>query len=244
MLKKLSFFTYISLLHILFIAVIYMSFTNQLSPMLSKFLNKDEIVNPYYEDLVGFHSYKDGNLLDGVTIFVGDSITQGLAVSAVASPSVNYGIGADTTLGVLKRLPKYKSLYRAKLIVLAIGINDLKYWPKEETLKNFKLIIDQLPTQVPVLISAILPIDENSKNEGVVGSNAQIIDLNAHLKNISQSSDRLFYSDVGAALIDASGNLSGDYHIDGIHLNKAGYNIWIQELRKSITHIDTVLAQN
>ena len=33
----------------------------------------------------------------GATVFIGDSITQGLATSAVVPLSVNYGIGGDTT---------------------------------------------------------------------------------------------------------------------------------------------------
>ena len=58
----------------------------------------------------------DGLIPEGATIFIGDSITQGLATSAVSNQSVNYGIGSDTTLGVLKRLPYYNSMNSAKAV--------------------------------------------------------------------------------------------------------------------------------
>ena len=49
-----------------------------------------------------------------------------MRVTEVAARGINYGIGGDTTEGVLARLPEYNSLGRAAAVVLAIGDNDLQ----------------------------------------------------------------------------------------------------------------------
>ena len=102
----------------------------------------------------------DPNVPSGSAIFIGDSITQGLCVSAVFTPSVNYGIGSDTTLGVLKRIPKYQSLNRASMVILEVGVNDLKRRKDEEILSNYSSILKLLPSHLSVIISGILPVNE------------------------------------------------------------------------------------
>lgn len=81
-------------------------------------------LTPHYHRMLEYHKRMDGNVLTGSVIFFGDSITQGLCVSAVASHSVNYGIGSDTTFGVLERLKYYRSINRADVVVISIGVND------------------------------------------------------------------------------------------------------------------------
>ena len=61
--------------------------------------------------MVKYHSRMDGSIPDNSILFIGDSITQSLCVSAVADNSVNLGIGGDTTLDVINRLPKYKNSF-------------------------------------------------------------------------------------------------------------------------------------
>ena len=57
-----------------------------------------------YAKILAYHKRIDSNIPDDAVIFIGDSITEGLAVSSISPVSVNYGIGSDTTLGVLQRL--------------------------------------------------------------------------------------------------------------------------------------------
>ena len=96
--------------------------------------------------MLGYHKRMDGNIPDDSTIFIGDSLTQSLAVSAISPRSVNYGIGNDTLIGVLKRIGEYKSIYRSSMIVIAVGINDLKIGKNiEEILYNYEAIIKKIP---------------------------------------------------------------------------------------------------
>src|SRR5450432_2394781 len=79
----------------------------------------------FYEERLAAHLLTDRVVPAGAVVFVGDRQVQGLDVASVASVAVNYGIGGDTTVGVLRRLPLYASLTRARAVVLEVGTNDL-----------------------------------------------------------------------------------------------------------------------
>lgn len=178
-------------------------------------------ITQHFHRMLRYHKRMDGNVPDGSVIFIGDSITQGLCVSAVACPSVNYGIGSDTTLGVLQRLPEYRSIDKASAVILAIGINDMKRRSNEEILKNYRSIVGHIPEKTPIVISAILPLDEGSRQEWQGRNQDRIKSLNLSLEDLADS--RIFFVDAGPLLVDASGNLADQYHdADGVHLNSKG----------------------
>jgi lysophospholipase L1-like esterase len=202
----------------------------------------DPEITRHFEEMVKYHERMDANVPDGAVIFVGDSITQGLCVSAVFTPSVNYGIGRDTTVGVLKRLPEYHSLERASVCVMAIGVNDLWRRGNEEILKNYSLILQAVPTHLPLVFSAVLPIDEHVGD--LTGKNVRIRALNSGLKALCESqSSKCTFLDPGPKLIDSSGNLRKEYHQgNGVHLNGLGNSIWIQELKGVVQKAQQRLA--
>ena len=195
--------------------------------------------------MLAYHSRMDGNIPKGSIIFIGDSITQSLCVSAITSPSVNYGIGNDTTFGVLQRLPVYKSITNAKTVIIAIGINDFLFRSNTEILKNYKLIIEQIPKKIPIIFSAVLPLDKKvttKKWEGI--NNSRIKKLNSKLKDLTTQFNNTSFIDIGSLLIDEEGNLSDRYHTrDGIHLNSKGNDIWIQKL-KILLKLDSPRIKN
>ncbi len=80
----------------------------------------------FYEQTVAFHRRMDDCVPDQAVLFIGDSFIQGLCVTEVAAKSINYGIGGDTTEGLLARLPHYPSLNRARAVVVSVGENDLR----------------------------------------------------------------------------------------------------------------------
>ncbi len=195
-------------------------------------------LTPNYHELVAYHKRMDANLLKGTVVFIGDSITQGLAVSAVTPLSVNYGIGNDTTVGVLNRINEYHSLNSAKAVVLAVGINDLKRRDPAEIIENYTAILDNIPLEVNVVICAVKPVDGRVRQAS--GRTLQRIDLvNAGLKQLSDRLPNAQFLTVNDKLADAAGNLVRVYHIgDGVHLSAAGYEIWIKELRRVISQLD------
>ena len=195
-------------------------------------------ITDHYRRMMTYHNYMDGNVPDGAVLFIGDSITQGLCVAAVCERAVNYGIGSDTTVGVLERLPAYGSMERAAAVVMAIGVNDLSRRENEAILENYSRIIATIPATVPVLFSAVLPLDERVERISE-GRNARIRLLNAGLKTLCEEHTRCRFVDATQALADDTGSLSPAYHVgDGVHLNTLGYTQWIDKLSEGFAALN------
>jgi len=226
--------TYLVCIHIVVVVVLLKSdFLDRVERKLGTFqtATRPEITE-HYRTMLRYQIRMDGSVPEKAVIFIGDSITQGLSVSAVSPLSVNYGIGGDTTFGVLQRLPLYKSIGRASAVVLAIGINDIKRRSNDDIIRNYKKIIEQIPKRTPVVLSAVLPVDEKSRDEWHGRNQARTKELNLSLKKLAIAEDRVFFVDATPRIIDGSGNLAVEYHEgDGIHLNSRGYAIWIDVLR-------------
>lgn len=227
---------YIFLLHILLVLMLVKSdFIDKVGYRLGVY-NSPEL-SAYYDRITTYHSRMDGNVPKGATLFIGDSITQGLATSAITKLSVNYGIGSDTTLGVLNRIKVYKSINRAKAIVIAIGVNDLNKRGDEKIVSNFKNIFDLLPSDMPIILSAVLPVDE--KVQSMRTKNIRISRLNELLLSLSDRYNNVVFMNAGSLLQGSDENLKSDLHVgDGVHLNTAGYKIWIEQIKTALNNRD------
>jgi lysophospholipase L1-like esterase len=191
----------------------------------------------HYRVMLGYHKTIDAATEAGAVVFVGDSITQGLNTQAVARSSVNFGIGSDTTQGAIERLPRYASAARARAVVVAIGVNDLAVRSNEQILENYRTIASLIPAHVPVVFSAIHPLDEGAGNRWV-GLNPRIKALNSGLEQFTKTSDRLIFANAGAELSDSLGNLRSECHVgDGVHLSAEGYALWIEVLGRAVAEI-------
>ena len=189
----------------------------------------------YYKRTLGYQAQMDGNVPDRSVIFVGDSLIQGLCTDAVTCPSVNYGIGGDTTVGVLARLPEYHSLHHASAVVLAIGVNDMKFRDNQQIVQNYARILNALPQGISIICSAVLPVNERAFTSSSVVNNARINDLDASLKTLCSNDSRCVFVDARSRLADQTGNLSVAFRGGaGLHLNAAGNRIWIDELRNGL----------
>lgn len=187
-------------------------------------LNSKEL-DSYYYKLLAIQERQDLQVVPGSTIMIGDSITQGL----IYPRFINYGIGSDTSYGVLSRLGKYKSLTDAEKIILMIGVNDLKRRSDEEILKNYQKIIDQISNDKLVVFS-ILPVNEEVVSKNPKMSNTRIKKINMELADLCNKNSVQFI-DLSGYFIDENGYLDSKYHVgDGIHLNQAGYDIWVKYL--------------
>jgi len=227
---------YIVLLHVVLAAAIWKpDFLGQGNRDSEVTTDKPEL-SDYYHRVVRYHSRSVDVVPDDSVIFIGDSITQGLAVAAVHPQSVNYGIGGDTTTGILERLPIYMpALERAKCIVLAIGINDYTRRDADGVIQNYNQILDTLPKDRNVVVSAVLPVDEISRPS--IGERKEFIsELNSKLKTLTDGRERvIFVNATGAVDTDDDGRLDLSLHTgDGVHLNSTGNKVWAAILRDAI----------
>ncbi len=232
--KKTLLITYLVCLHLLLLSFLM---ERQLSDFFhNNVVEKDTELTDYFHTMVAFQQRIDKNLAPKSALFIGDSLTQGLAVSRITSNAVNYGIGNDTTVGVIDRLPLYQSIESSKFIVLAIGVNDFKYRSIEQIIANFDVILLMLSSARQIIISAILPVDENAQH---YIKNNEIKRLNTSLAELSLNFPNADYFDISDKL-SLSENLIDHYHVgDGVHLNKAGYDIWINNLKTWLAKNET-----
>lgn len=223
---------YVVFLHILLAMVLFKSnFIEKVERKLELYQSPE--LSEYYNEITAYHERMDGSVPRGATIFIGDSITQSLATSAVSELSVNYGIGSDTTLGVLNRLPIYESIKSTKAVVIAIGVNDLARRDNDRIIHNYEEILDYMPKKAKVLVSAILPIDERVQSKK--SYNERISKLNSSLKKLAENYENIVFVDSSNSLKGDDDNLKTEFHSgDGVHLNTAGYEIWISQLRASL----------
>lgn len=228
---------YLITLHIFLAVVVWKS--DFLERVQKKFGNQQAVSPPeiteQFHRMMRFHRRIDGNVPDGAVIFLGDSMAQSLCVSAVHPNSVNFGIGGDTTVGVLQRLDEYTSFERASAIVLTIGGNDIERRSNDEILKNIRTIIERLPKRIPVILCGVLPVDEELW-DGWKGRNQnRVISLNAEIARFVASDENLDFVNVGPQVVDEKKNLADKFHDgDGVHLNSEGNALLIQLLQQSL----------
>ncbi len=227
---------YFILLHLVLVGVTWKSdFLNRVQFYFQGTRGEAENMEQY-QRMLGFHSRSVEAVPDDAFIFIGDSLVQGLSVVAVHPLSVNYGIGRDTTKGVLDRLPIYMpALERAGGIVIAIGVNDLHYRGVDDALENYAQILASLPEGRPIFLSAILPVDLNLGEK--FGEQGEWIEkFNQGLKSLAEERDGVTLIESGEVLdLDQDGRLDAKFHIgDGLHLNSAGNRVWAQRMREEL----------
>lgn len=228
------FWVYLVIVHLLLAMLIHRS---GLVPRLMARATGSVVENTHlYDVLLPYHQRQDGSVPDGAIIFLGDSIVHALATSAIADKTINYGIGADTVGGLHARIPIYKSLQSARAIVLSIGVNDLWYRDHEEIAPGYEKLLADLPPEVPVVVNALFPVDEDL--DFAVGTNSKIRQVNDSLARLVISYPNVVFLDNHQQFIDGDGQLRSDYHIgDGLHLNTSGYQVWINRLRDTLADV-------
>lgn len=192
-------------------------------------------LSEHYHRMVRFHTRIDGNVPSDSVIFIGDSMFQGLSVTTIVNPSVNYGIGGDTTFGILQRLPSYHSVEEATAVVIAAGHNDMRLRTNAEIFANCKTISQKIHVNVPIIFCAVLPIDTMAQDEWSGVSQDRILALNAVLNSWAKEEENVIFVNIGPELLDTEGNLADEYHIgDGVHLNSLGNEVLIKRLREAL----------
>lgn len=160
-------------------------------------------------------------------VMLGDSITAwGNWTSLLNRRDVsNQGVAGDRTGDVLARMEK---VYRVqpKYCFIMIGINDiLSGQPVDRIFNNYMKIIDGL------MKGEIIPVVQSTLYlAGVDPQNKSVDALNTKIKQLAKER-KIFYLDLNQRLAPNK-QLLPAFTDDGLHLNKAGYQAWKEELAK------------
>ena len=187
----------------------------------------------YFRETTGHHLRVESQLAAGSVLLFGDSHIQGMAVSEVAPRAVNFGIGMDTSLGLLMRLPYHPSREQAAAIIIEIGGNDWRWRDDAAIVANLRAGLDLIPASVPVLLNAVLPIHADQPQAAT--RNARVKALNAQLRALCSQRQHCEFLDIQALFASADDSLSDAYsQRDGLHLNVFGYQRWTALLREAL----------
>ena len=183
-------------------------------------------------DIAGIYEHRKGfydllPMTKDAIVFLGDSITEyGQWEEFTQHPKVhNRGIAGDTTPNLLKRLDAITKGQPAK-IFLMIGINDFLFFNRQEIIKNYTLVVNEIQKASPttqIILQSILPVNGTIRRIEVNNEDVQL--LNKDIQDLAAQKN-LTYLDLHNLLTDKVGNLDAKYTRDGIHLNASAYLIW------------------
>jgi hypothetical protein len=138
----------------------------------------------FWSEMVAVHKRVDASASGAVLLF-GDSLVQGMDVSAVAIDAINFGIGGDEIEGLARRLPIYHSLPGARAVVFEIGTNDLARHDAAAVAADYQRLMGDISSTAPLILSAVLPVDERvRKCCGGFRKNSEIRKLNRDIEKI------------------------------------------------------------
>jgi N-acetylglucosamine-6-sulfatase len=167
-------------------------------------------------------------------LFVGDSITDGWRNAGQtlwdqhfgSLKAANFGIGGDTTQGVLWRMQNGELAgFKAKLIVMMLGTNNIPRGnSNDEIVEGLRLIVQEFRTRQPqarVLLLGIFPRGVEATHQ----YRAPIKDINSKLAKLADNK-QIYFMDIGDKFLAADGTLTPEIMPDALHPNFKGYQIW------------------
>lgn len=181
----------------------------------AKVMQWRELPSAYQVEIDRTHQRQLPQLPDGWAVFLGDSITAGLIHNRIEPNSINLGIGGQTSLDLLARMPTYQGIERASAVYLMIGINDIWQGKADQLQTTIPALAKAIPASTPIVWSAIAPTVHEHMN-------AQARYANELIKQVCGSRGNCRYVDTWPALT----GLGTSAFVDGVHLSPAGYKAW------------------
>jgi len=176
-------------------------------------------------------------------LFIGDSITQGWEKKVpqlwkkyyAPRNAFNLGFSGDRTQHVLWRLDNgAMDNMKPKVAVIMIGTNNTGHSMQkaEETAKGIKSILDRVHKISPdteILLLAVFPRGNQPNNK----MRRRNIEINNLIKNYAEA-EKVTYLDLAPNFINDQDILPKTIMPDSLHLNKDGYQIWIDAMEPTL----------
>ena len=180
-------------------------------------------------------------------LFIGDSRTQGfilysglanttayagkgLAVNKISTDAVVTENGQDYT--VSQALENHSGEF--KKVYLMFGVNELGWSYPEKFKESYQQVVEEVKTTQPdatIYVQSILPVSKEKSNSSDVYNMERVNLFNGLLQEMAEE-EGVIYLDVASSVTDSEGYLPEDASTDGVHLNKAYCQIWLQYLEE------------
>jgi lysophospholipase L1-like esterase len=182
-------------------------------------------------------------------VFYGDSrAAQWPEPSGFAGKTLNLGVGNQTTEQVLLRFNYHLGQIRPRIVVIQVGINDLKAIPLfpqsegrivETCKQNIGKIVSLCRERgAHVVVTTIFPVGKLPIERRMVWSDrvAPAIDeVNRHILSLASADVSVFNS--SSVLTGKDGNLISAYSRDFLHLADTGYGRLNEKLREQMDSV-------
>lgn len=210
-------------------------------------------INPqlaaFQEELL--KSYDKANLSakKGQTLFVGSSLMEIFPIEKWEEAGevtfshyiYNRAVRATTISFLLEHIESQIFNLEPSKIFINIGTNDIGFEiPEEEFLNNYDQILSQIESKLPqtqVYVMRYYPIntvdfgqDSDEKTLFETRSNEKFQKASDKIKKLADN-HHFHFIDVNDGLSDENGNLKKELTFDGAHLNPAGYQLVLENLK-------------
>lgn len=155
--------------------------------------------------------------------------------------AANFAWGGDNTHHMLWRMQNGElEGLSPKVVCLQAGANNLPWTGRanqsqiDDVVVGVQAIIAEFRSRypkIPILLTAMFPRDQNAELAGAITT------INEQLKQIADADATIRWININNHLVDANGNLLADVSSDGIHLEKAGYEVWAKALQPVLQEI-------
>lgn len=177
-------------------------------------------------------------------IFMGDSITEGWPFSEffTGKPYINRGISGQTTPQMLIRFRADVIALKPTVVLIMAGTNDIAGNTGPSTLE---MIADNIFSmaelakahQIKVILCSVLPAYDFSWKKELYPAE-KIATLNVMIKKYADD-NKIMYLDYYSAMVNEQKGLKSTYSEDGVHPNKAGYEVMAPLVEKAINKISS-----
>lgn len=178
-------------------------------------------------------------------VFIGDSRTQGFILYSGLSNTTMYadkGLSVESVftkecistaegkvsiMDALAQNPDFKKAY------VMLGVNELGWaYPSIFQEKYQKLIqrIKEINPDAEIYVQSILPVSQEKSDGDKVYNNPRIQEYNQLIQEVAVE-EKVYYLNVAEAVADENGALPADASTDGVHLNKAYCEKWLEYLK-------------
>jgi lysophospholipase L1-like esterase len=208
----------------------------------------NQTLNAQIIDWANLNRYKEENAKlkapadnENRIVFMGNSITEGWSKINPeffnGKPYINRGISGQTTPQMLIRFRPDVVNLEPKVVVILAGTNDIAGNTGPSTLEMIEDNIASMveiakANNIKVILCSVLPAFDYPWKPGLEPAE-KIVKLNKWIEEYSDTND-LIYVDYFTPMADERNGLKKVYSEDGVHPNKAGYEIMDPLVEKGI----------
>jgi lysophospholipase L1-like esterase len=227
---------YVVLLHVLLVVLILKTNFLLLAGKTLGLIPPEEWTLQFYAAILA-QAEQDARLPPASVILLGDSIIAELNPQEVADDAVNFGLGGDTTNTLYRRLAVLHSIVRSRVVIVEVGVNDLKYRAIGPIVSDYRKVLGRLAAVPRVVVMSVLPVDPagQAARERPYLQNQTIETLNRGLHILCRQQMNCHFLDAWPAIAASQSNIFGS---DGWHLSDAGRHVLAGLMRNALTSSD------